>query len=158
MNLNGQTRESGIETPQGGAERREELRQSQHLLVFCAVAGHNDLPGGVSRFRAEVFDLSRGGIGLRVDTSREGISCEHLRGRNLRLEFALPGFERALSVRGEVRWCRRETNRRSDDVLVGVRFFDPPPALLDAVADILSAGKGDQQFLWNLWESYNMTR
>lgn len=135
-------------------DRRSGPRRSMHLVVTCSLRERREWMPATPRFRAEIFDLSRQGAGLRVDAHHGALHCEELKGRFMRIQMAMPGFQRALTVMGEIRWCRPGIGKETGSVRMGVQFFDPPAELLDAVGEMLAVGKGDQQLLWNLWETY----
>src|SRR5579872_2820452 len=153
MNSIESTPDIELDREQVGSEQRRASRRNQFLYVTCSLLrGTEQLPP-TTKLRAEVFDLSATGTGLRLDDRNGLLRGTDLQGRYMRLQLAAPGMSKPLTVTAEIRWCRPE-DKKTGYVRLGVEFLDPSPEFLHAIGDILAVGKGDQQFLWNLWESY----
>jgi CheY-like chemotaxis protein len=76
--------------------QRRERRHAVHLPVFLSY-------GQVFDRRAEVFNLSVGGMGVRVSEPLCDDEIVHLR-------FSLPGYPRCIQARGEIAWADRDGN------------------------------------------------
>jgi hypothetical protein len=141
-----------------GAERRRDMRHHQHLVATCRVIDAATGEPGRTVFRGEVCDLSEEGAGLRVDNRGGVLDPDSAGGLAIRLEVPSPTGGVPIALDGIVRWCRPERAGRTRIIRVGVAFCLPDAPETRVITDIVAQGKGDQQFLWNLWETYTQSR
>jgi hypothetical protein len=134
-------------------DKRRASRRRQHLAVTVALLRGAEQQAPTAKLPAEAFDLSRTGTGLRITDRNDLLRGLQLAGRYVRLQLAAPGITKPLVVTAEIRWCRAADRGNPGGPRVGVEFLDPTPEFLQAVDDVLATGKGDQQYLWNLWDS-----
>ncbi len=136
----------------GLANRRRGARGNQYLRITCTFRRSiGNLPAG-TKIAADIFDVSRTGAGIQFQDTFV-LDPVEARGTFLTLEVALPDFGKPLAVKAEIKWCK-PANSRQRALRFGVQFFDPSPELLTAMAEVCSAGKKDEQYLWNLWETH----
>lgn len=140
------------------AERRHDLRYGQHLVATCRFYGTDGAATPPASFRGELFDLSAEGAGIRVDTRYGTVDPDTVLGLPIRLEVPPPDGGAPISLDGTVRWCKPERAMRKRVIRVGVQFNSPDSAEARAMANLVTQGKGDQLFLWNLWEAYSQSR
>jgi c-di-GMP-binding flagellar brake protein YcgR len=111
-------------------QRREDFRASVVALEPIDVHLHetdaeapNNCPLNARRWTGRMFDISRGGAGVRL----EGPTRYTLRaGRVCYLSFALPGLEGGFLFLGEARYVRELPGK--DACLVGFQFLRWPDA------------------------------
>jgi CheY-like chemotaxis protein len=84
------------------ADQRRDRRHSVRLPVFLSF-------GQVLDRRAEAFNLSLGGVGVRMI---DAISDDEL----IHVRFCLPGCATSIQARGEIAWSDREGN-------IGIKFI-----------------------------------
>jgi CheY-like chemotaxis protein len=97
---------------------RRDQRHTVRLPVFLSF-------GQVLERRAETFNLSIGGVGVRVS---EPIDEDEI----IQLHFSLPGSAKCLRARGEVAWADPEGN-------TGIKFIGMSQECSKALAQWLSA-------------------
>jgi hypothetical protein len=134
------------------------MRHQQHLVATCRVVDADTGEPGQLVFRGELFDLSAEGAGLRVDNRGSVIDIDTACGRTIRIEVPSPVGGSPISLDATVRWCRPERAGRTRVIRVGVAFCSPASPEARAMSDLVAQGKGDQQFLWNLWETYTQSK
>jgi hypothetical protein len=141
---------------QSAADRRRVPRRTQHLAIKCRI-----LKGGLfssATLGAEALDISPEGIAMRLGNRNAPLSREDVDGRHVKIEFVVPDDRRVLKVVGEVRWSKDEGEDSPGAVRVGIQFFAPEPEVVEAVSHLIKVGKGQKQFLWNLWETLSENR
>ena len=97
------------------ADQRQARRHSVQLPIFLSF-------GEVVDRRAETFNLSIGGIGVRVS--------ETIDDDMIHLRFSLPGCATFIRARGEIAWSDREGN-------TGIKFIGMHPEHQSLLADWL---------------------
>jgi CheY-like chemotaxis protein len=97
---------------------RRDRRYAVRLPVFLSF-------GQVHDRGAETFNLSMGGVGVRV---REPIDEDEI----IRLRFSLPGSATGFQARGEIAWADREGN-------IGMKFIGMSPECSNVLASWLDS-------------------
>ncbi|MCC6731094.1 MAG: PilZ domain-containing protein [Chthonomonadales bacterium] len=136
-------------------ERRQDARLPQHLAAACTFAADDDSSLTV---RGEVVDVSDTGLRVRIDNRFGSLEPDRQPGQRMQIEIPDPQGGAQLTLAGEVRWCRPERAGRKRVVMVGVQCEDAHQPGLAALAGLVAQGKGDQRFLWNLWEAFVTSR
>lgn len=135
------------------AGRRRVSRRKLPLQVRLFFLSALDGSRQPRRCEAELSDLSATGVGVNVSNKYGRFDSADLNGEKIRLEIALPSGQAAPSTLARIVWAKNDTEDSEPVVRLGVQFLEPPEEFNEAVSELLVQGKGDQQYLWNLWES-----
>jgi hypothetical protein len=135
-------------------DSRRAPRHQQHLLVNCRLSGPHGLPTG-PRIPAEVLDLSPEGMAVRLGSAARPVTSESLQGQQLHLELRIPNDPTIVTTVAEVRWSRTEPQDGPGTARAGVLFLIGGAELAETFQQLINTGKGEKQFLWNLWETYS---
>ena len=135
------------------AGRRRVSRRKLPLQVRLVFFNAGDGSRQPKRCEAELSDLSATGVGVNLANLYGRFDAESLRNEKIRLEISLPSGQAAPSTLARIVWSKDDIEEGEPVVRLGVHFLDPPEEFNEAVKELLVQGKGDQQYLWNLWES-----
>jgi hypothetical protein len=108
--------------------------------------------------RGELFDVSADGAGVRVDNRRGYLDPDAANGAEVQIEVPAPDGGSPIVLDGTVRWCESHGTARRRVVRIGIEFRQAGSPEACALSQLAAQGKGDQQFLWNLWEAYEQCR
>jgi len=135
------------------AGERNVARQRAEMQATVALLGADRERFGVQRFESEVRDLSPGGMGVWIADPFKKVDGISLKEHRVRVEL-ISSFQDSKSALADVRWVESDQNEQgAHGWKMGLKFVEPTEEFNETVEELLRPGKGDVQFLWNLWQS-----
>lgn len=135
------------------AGRRRVSRRKIPLQVKLVFVGQHELGKSHRRVEAELEDVSKTGVGVILPNCYGRFRTETLNHERIRMEICLPSGHSVPSSLARIVWAKDDVRDGEAIVRIGIQFLDPPPEFVQSIEEMLVQGKGDQQYLWNLWES-----
>lgn len=135
------------------AGQRKICRKKMSLQGSLTFLGKAEKLRPTRKHEVYVVDISPVGAGLRLPNPHGWIDTEDLKNRRIRLEISLPAESRVLLTLADVVWCRPAEEIGDPVLRLGIHFHEPPQEFVQSVRELIIQRKGDQQLLWNLWDT-----
>lgn len=99
-------------------------------------------------------DISLGGACIEVDRKHWGGKEEKVIDSDAMLHIYLPNVDETLEIMGTVLWVRKDTQADKDLSLIGIQFKTLSDADRDFLNEYCFGSDGEQNLIWDLWETY----
>ena len=99
-------------------------------------------------------DISLGGACIEFEKKHWGVKKETVIDSDAMLHIYLPNVDETLEIMGTVLWIRKDTQADKDLSLMGIQFKTLSDADRDFLNEYCFGSDGEQNLLWDLWETY----
>jgi hypothetical protein len=99
-------------------------------------------------------DISLGGTCIELEKKYWGGKEEAVINSNAMLHIYLPNVDETLEIMGTVLWVRKDPQVNKDLSLIGIQFNTLSDADRDFLNEYCFGSDGEQNLLWDLWETY----
>ncbi len=99
-------------------------------------------------------DISLGGACIEFEKKHWGGKKEAVIDSDAMLHIYLPNVDETLEIMGTVLWVRKDTQADKDLSLMGIQFKTLSDADRDFLNEYCFGSDGEQNLLWDLWETY----
>lgn len=141
------------QTEPKGAEQRRDPRSDLPTMVILKVFSRDDGKKEAITLKGIAKDLSLSGVCIEIDERYVPIDIDQLTEQTVKMEIRFPEGTKTPYILGIVRWIKRKTAKGSSLLLAGIKFTDITEDNFQALKKFLGLGAGDQNLLWDLWES-----
>ena len=118
---------------------------------------NNDNAGkNLVTLRAVIKDLSLSGACIEIDERYTPVDIDQLAKQIVKLEIRFPESTNTPYILGSVRWFKREIKKGRYILQLGIQFVEIAEDNLRALKEFIGLGIGDQNLLWDLWESIDL--
>ena len=140
-------------TPSDDDEKRRHVRAELPTMVTMKVFSREGREKKAITLKGIIDDLSIGGVSVEVDERYMPIDVDQLVEQIVKMEIHFPKNKKNPYILGSIRWIKREVAKGSSVLQLGIQFVDITEENLKALKNFLELGSGDQNLLWNLWDS-----
>jgi CRP-like cAMP-binding protein len=127
---------------------RHEIPIKVRLIIFLA-DNENELESiGYTR------DISLGGACLELGEQHWGVKLQTVVNAETMLQIYLPNVEEMLEIPGTILWARKESQGDQDVPIIGIQFKNMSDADRDFLNEYCFGSDGEQNLIWDLWETY----
>jgi hypothetical protein len=99
-------------------------------------------------------DISLGGACIELGEKHWGAKQKSMVDSDAMLNIYLPNVDEILEIMGTVLWIRKDTQGDKDLSLVGIQFKTLSDADRDFLNEYCFGSDGEQNLIWDLWETY----
>ncbi|MCK4304287.1 MAG: PilZ domain-containing protein [Candidatus Eisenbacteria sp.] len=105
------------------------------------------------KYGAIIDDVSPAGVGIHLPNPHGYLNAEEARKCRIRLEISLPAQRQRIVTLAHVAWCVTANDQNGPILRMGIQFLEPPAEFIRTIRELIIQRKGDQQLLWNLWDT-----
>jgi hypothetical protein len=102
-------------------------------------------------------DISLGGACIEFHEKHWGVKLEDLKDSNILIQINLPNVNETLEILGKILWGKKDGESKEEGITVGIQFRDLSVSDRDFLEEYCFGCDGEQNLIWNLWETYVKT-